>query len=158
MPRFLVQLNSNSDHQQIKTNDKYSNKPKCFFSWATEILVHFTSETTVAKRTKAPNQHKQTSDRDEGNHLDQKGIIFKSNFKLNSQKHWQRKSSFPKSMKTVDLNSTSNNPNLQQREENQSSENQINPGKIKSKGGSKFFSKNWEKSCSCNRKVNFFKV
>ena len=82
------------------------------FSWATKILVHFTSETVAAKRTKAMTQHIYNSNSDEGNHSDQKGIIFKSNFKLHSQKHWQTKNSFSKSMKTADLNSTSNNPNL----------------------------------------------
>ena len=45
-----------------------------------------------------------TSDSDKGNHPQIK------NFKFHSQKHWQTKSSFSKRRKTVDLNSTSNNP------------------------------------------------
>ena len=70
--------------------------------------IHLTSEIVTAKRNKLRLERKQTYDSDEGNHLDQKDIIFKTP----PLTRLQTGSSFPKSMKAIDLTSTSNNPSL----------------------------------------------
>ena len=71
-------------------------------------IVHLTPETVTKKRNKLRLEHKQTSDSDEGNHSDQKDIVFKTPLLM----RLQTGSSFPKSMKSTDLTSTSNNPSL----------------------------------------------
>ena len=70
--------------------------------------ICLTFETVTAKRNKLRLKCKQTSDSDEGNHSDQKEIIFKTP----PLTCLQTGSSFPKSMKEIDLTSTSNNPCL----------------------------------------------
>ena len=63
--------------------------------------VHLTSKTVTEKRNKLRLERKQTSDSDEGNHSHQKDIIFKT-------PHLTRLpsgSSFPKSMKAIDITS-----------------------------------------------------
>ena len=70
--------------------------------------IRLTSETVTTKRNKLRLERKQTSDSDEGNHSNQKDIIFKTP----PLTHLQTGSSFSKSMKANDLTSTSNNPIL----------------------------------------------
>ena len=70
--------------------------------------VHLTSEIVTAKRNKLRLERKQTFDNAEGNHSDQKDIIFKTPMLT----RLQTGSSFPKSMKAIDLTSTSNHPSL----------------------------------------------
>ena len=64
-------------------------------------IVRLTPETVTAKRNKLRLERKQTSDSDEGNHSDQKDIIFKTP----SLTRLPTGSSFPKSMKAIDLTS-----------------------------------------------------
>ena len=71
-------------------------------------IVHLTPETVTAKRNKLQLECKQTSDSDEGNHSDQKDIIFKTP----PLTHLQKGSVFSKNMKAIDLTSTSSNPSL----------------------------------------------
>ena len=64
-------------------------------------IVRLTPETVTRKRNNIRLERKQTSDSDEGNHSDQKDIIFKTppltRFSIGS--------GFPKSMKAIDLTS-----------------------------------------------------
>ena len=64
-------------------------------------IVRLTPETVTAKRNKLRLERKQTFDSDEGNHSDQQDITFKTP----PLTHLLTGSSFPKSMKVIDLTS-----------------------------------------------------
>ena len=64
-------------------------------------IVRLTPKTVTAKRNKLQLESKQTSDSDEGNHSDQKDIIFKTPLLM----HLPTGSGFPKSMKAIDITS-----------------------------------------------------
>ena len=61
----------------------------------------FNPKTVTAKRNKLRLERKQTSDSDEGNHADQKDIIFKTPLLM----RLPTGSSFPKSMKAIEITS-----------------------------------------------------
>ena len=69
--------------------------------WGVMKMVRLTPETVKAKRNKLRLERKQTSDSDEGNHSDQKDIIFKTP----PLTHLPTGSNFLKSMKAIDLTS-----------------------------------------------------
>ena len=65
-------------------------------------IVRLTPETVTAKRNQLRLERRQNFDSDEGNHSDQKYIIFKTPLLM----HLQTGSSFPKIMKATELTST----------------------------------------------------
>ena len=64
-------------------------------------IVRLTPETVTEKRNKLRLESKHTSDSDEGNHSDQKHIIFKTPLLM----RLPTGSGFPKSMKAIDITS-----------------------------------------------------
>ena len=69
--------------------------------WGVMKIVRLTPETVTTKRNKLWLESKQTSDSDEGNHLDQKDIIFKTPLLM----RLPTGSGFPKSMQAIDITS-----------------------------------------------------
>ena len=72
-----------------------------YLGWGVMKIVRLTPETVIAKRKKLRLECKQTRDSDEGNHSDQKDIIFKTPLLM----HLPTGSGFPKSMKAIDITS-----------------------------------------------------